>query len=33
MEIEYAVEITKEYNAANCEALNITVPEGYVAIG
>lgn len=33
MEIEYAVEITKEYNAANCEALGITVPEGYVAIG
>ena len=32
MEIEYAVEITKEYNAANCEALGITVPEGYVAI-
>ena len=32
-EIEYAVDITKKYNAANCEALGITVPEGYEAIG
>ena len=33
MEIQYAPQFTKEYNAANCEALNITVPEDYVAIG
>ena len=30
MPIEYAPEVTKMYNAANCTALNITVPEGYV---
>mgnify|MGYP000461769767 FL=1 len=33
MPIEYAVDFQKKYNATNCEALNITVPEGYVAIG
>lgn len=33
MPIEYAPEVTKEYNAANCETLNITPPEDYVAIG
>ena len=32
MDIQYAIDITKEYNAANCEALNIAVPEGYEAI-
>jgi len=32
MEIQFAPEVTKKYNAANCEALNITVPEDYVAI-
>ena len=32
MPIEYAPNFTKKYNAANCEALNITVPEGYEAI-
>ena len=32
MEIEYAPEVTKKYNAANCEELGITVPEDYVAI-
>jgi putative ABC transport system substrate-binding protein len=32
MAVEYAPEVTKEYNAANCEALGITVPEDYVAI-
>ena len=32
MAVEYAPEVVKEYNAANCEALNIAVPEGYVAI-
>ena len=32
MAIEYAPEFTKKYNAANCEALGITVPDDYVAI-
>lgn len=32
MPIEYAPNVTKLYNAANCEALNITPPEGYEAI-
>ncbi len=32
MPIEYAPTFTKKYNAANCEALNITVPDDYVAI-
>ena len=29
MPIQYAPEVTKMYNAANCEALGVTVPEGY----
>ena len=33
MEIEYAKTVTPKYNAVNCEALGLTVPEGYVAIG
>ena len=33
MPIEYAPTFTKKYNVANCEALNITVPDDYVAIG
>lgn len=33
MDIEYAPEVTKEYNATICEALGITVPDDYVAIG
>ena len=33
MEVRYAPQFTKEYNAAICEALQITVPEDYVAIG
>ncbi len=33
MPIEYAPEFVKKYNAANCEALGITIPDGYVAIG
>ena len=33
MPIEYAPEFVKEYNADLCEALGITVPEDYVAIG
>ncbi len=32
MPVQYAPEVTKMYNAANCEALNVTVPEGYEAI-
>ncbi len=33
MEVQYAPQFTKEYNASICEALQITVPEDYVAIG
>lgn len=33
MPIEYAPQFVKKYNAANCEALNITVPDDYEAIG
>ncbi len=33
MPIEYAPEFVKKYNAPMCEALNITAPEGYEAIG
>ena len=33
MPIEYAPEFVKKYNPPMCEALNITVPEGYEAIG
>jgi len=33
MPIQFAPEVTKKYNAANCQALNITVPDGYEAIG
>ncbi len=32
MPIEYAPQFTKKYNPAICEALGVTVPEGYVAI-
>ena len=32
MPIQYAPQFVKEYNAANCEALGITVPEDYIAI-
>ena len=32
MAVEYAPNVTKKYNAANCEALGITAPDGYVAI-
>lgn len=32
MPVEFAPEVTAKYNAANCEALNITPPEGYVPI-
>ena len=32
MPVEYAPQVTKKYNAANCEALGVSVPDGYVAI-
>ena len=32
MEIAYAPQVTKEYNAAICEELNVTVPDDYTAI-
>lgn len=32
MAVKSAPEVVKKYNAANCEALGITVPEGYEAI-
>ena len=32
MPVEYAPQVTKMYNAANCEALGITVPDDYTAI-
>ena len=32
MPIEYAPQFTKKYNPAACEALGITVPDGYEAI-
>lgn len=33
MPIEYAPQFTKKYNAANVEALGLTIPADYVAIG
>ena len=33
MEIEYAPEVQKLYNEANCTALNIAIPEGYAPLG
>ena len=30
--VQYAPQVTKKYNAANCEQLNITVPDDYEAI-
>ncbi len=32
MPVQYAPQFVKEYNAANAEALNVTIPEDYVAI-
>lgn len=32
MPIEFAPKVTKKYNEANCEALNIQLPDDYVAI-
>ena len=31
--VQFAPQVTKMYNAANCEALGITIPEGYEPIG
>ncbi|MDD3164639.1 MAG: ABC transporter substrate-binding protein [Oscillospiraceae bacterium] len=33
MAVQYAPNVTYKYNAANCDALGITVPENYEAIG
>lgn len=33
MPVEFAPEVTKMYNASNCEKLGITIPEGYTPIG
>ena len=33
MPVAYAAAVTKEYNAANAELLNVTIPDDYVAIG
>ena len=33
MAVKFAPEVTKMYNAANCEKLGITVPDGYAPIG
>ncbi len=32
MEIQYAPEVAKLYNAANCEAMGIAIPEGYAPV-
>lgn len=32
MPVAFAANVTKKYNAANCETLNITIPEDFVAI-
>ncbi|MBQ0060063.1 MAG: ABC transporter substrate-binding protein [Lachnospiraceae bacterium] len=32
MAVEYAPNVVKKYNVANCEALNITIPDDYEAI-
>ena len=32
MPVQFAANVTKKYNAANCETLGITIPEDYVAI-
>lgn len=32
MEVKYAPNVTKKYNAANCEALGLTMPDDYTAI-
>ena len=32
MDIQFAPQFTKKYNAVNCEALNVAIPQGYIAI-
>lgn len=32
MAVEYAPQVTKKYNAANCQALDVTVPDDYEAL-
>jgi putative ABC transport system substrate-binding protein len=32
MDVKFAPQVTKEYNASICETLGITVPDDYVAI-
>ena len=32
MAVKSAPEVTKTYNAANCETLNVDIPDGYEAI-
>ena len=32
MPVEYAPQVTKKYNAANCKALGVTVPDDYVVM-
>ena len=32
MPVQFAPQVTKKYNAANCEALNIQIPDDYVVI-
>ena len=33
MPVEYAPIVTKQYNPANCDALGVTIPEGYEPMG
>ena len=33
MPVEYAPQVTKMYNAANGEALGVTIPDGYEPMG
>ena len=33
MPVEYAPQVTKMYNAANCEALGVAIPDGYEPMG
>ena len=32
MPVKFAPQVTKMYNAANCETLNIQIPEGYAPV-
>ena len=33
MPVQFAAAVTKKYNASNAQTLNVTIPEGYEAIG